>query len=197
MPGNVCTVCVTLPSTDSRIGVRTTLRCIGIKRCKGTMLSAMFLLFFALMAMTPLARCLEQRATIKFLQRSGKSVVQIWRSLQEVFGRHALGRTQVREWFNRFQAGTLETPSTDKKCPGRPRRRLQHRNEVQRLLNQNSRMTIDELSTATGLSRTSVHRLLKKDMKMTKISAKFVPRLLTDEQKAHWVRLCEQNLAEF
>lgn len=32
---------------------------------------------------------------------------------------------------------------------------------------------------------------------MTKISAKFVPRVLSQEQKDHQVQLCHQNLAEF
>ncbi len=183
-------MCVTSASTDRSISGRE-----NQSEHRGTdtatvMLPTMFFLLLLLMAVTPLARCLEQHATIKFLQKSGKTAVQIWRSLQDIFGRHALGRTQVRMWFNRFKTGTMDTPSTDKKRPGHPRRRLQHVNEIRRLLQQNSRMTIDELSNSTGLSRTSVHRLLKKDMRMTKISAKFVPRLLTQEQKDHRVQLC-------
>ncbi len=50
------------------------------------------------------------------------------------------------------------------------------------------------MSTQTGLPRSSVHRLLKTDLKMSKVSPKFVPRILTAEQKAHRVDLCRQNL---
>ncbi len=123
--------------------------------------------------------------------------MKIWWSLQNVFGDPALGRTQVRMWFNRFKAGSVETPSTDSKRPGRPRRHLRHQNQVRTLLQQNNRMTISDLSTATGLSRTSVHCLLTKDMKLNKLSTKFVPRLLSQEQKDHRVALCRQNLQEF
>ena len=54
------------------------------------MLVSVFLLVFA-MAFTPLSLRLEQRATIKFLQKTGQSVMQICRALQTVYGEAALG----------------------------------------------------------------------------------------------------------
>lgn len=56
---------------------------------------------------------------------------------------------------------------------------------------------MEELSERTGLSRSSVHCLLKKDLKLTKLSAKFVPRILSETQKADHVRICRQNLDLF
>ena len=83
-----------------------------------------WLLFLALflMAFTPLARCLEQRATIKFLQKSGKRPMDIWRSLKDVYGTEAMSKTQVRQWFGRFQAGDIQTTTKDNPRPGCPRR---------------------------------------------------------------------------
>ncbi len=160
----------------------------------------MFVLVFLLviaMAYTPLAQRMEQRATIKFLQKSGQTVMQIWRALHRVYGAAALGKTQVRVWFDRFKTGDMTTPTKDSAHPGRPRRRLQHAQTIQDLLATDSRMSLDDLSHQSGLSRSSVHRLLKKDLKLTKLSAKFVPRILTQDQKEQRVNMCRQNLDLF
>ncbi len=55
-------------------------------------------------------------------------------------------------------------------------------------------MTLQELAEKTGVSMSTVHRILKKDMKLSKLSAKFIPHLLTDAQKNRHVSDCRQNL---
>ena len=83
--------------------------------------SEMFVFFCLLllwMAFTPLATCQEQRGTIKFLQKTGKSIMEIWRSLVQIYGQSSLSKTQVRVWFNRFKGGDLRTPTKDAAQPG-------------------------------------------------------------------------------
>jgi len=45
------------------------------------------------------------------------------------------------------------------------------------------RRTIDEISEITGLSWSSCQQMLTEDLNMKRVSAKFVPRLLTTEDK--------------
>lgn len=59
------------------------------------------------------------------------------------------------------------------------------------------RITIDRLARQHSISTGSVHSILHKDLQKTKKTAKFVPRLLTDEQRATRVRVCKSNLQEF
>ncbi len=146
------------------------------------------------MAWISLACRLEQRATIKFLQKTGKSAIDIWRGLRQVYGTETLSKTQVRQWFLRFKEGDITTMTKDAPHPGRPHCRLHYRQQIQNILAQDHHLTLDQISTKSGLSRLSVHRLLKKDLKMSKVSPKFVPRLLTEEQKCHRMELCRQNL---
>jgi len=47
------------------------------------------------------------------------------------------------------------------------------------------RWTIDEISVINGLSWSSCQRMLTEDMNMKCFSAKFVPRLLTEDKKKH------------
>ena len=44
------------------------------------------------------------------------------------------------------------------------------------------------------MSKSSVHTVLKKDMKLSKLAPKFIPKILTDEQKRFRMRLCQLNL---
>ena len=149
------------------------------------------------MAFTPLARRVEQRATIKVLQKAGHTPIQIWRGLSQVFGDEVLSKTQVREWFNRFKAGDMTTSTADKKRPGRPNRCRTKVTAIRNVLETDERQSIQEISDQTGVPKTTVHRILHKDLKMSKLSAKFVPCILSQEQKDHRKTLCEQNLTAF
>ncbi len=51
-----------------------------------------------------------------------------------------------------------------------------------------------ELADETNISKSSVHGILKKDLNLSKIAPKLVPKDLTDEQKSFRKRLCEENL---
>ena len=45
------------------------------------------------------------------------------------------------------------------------------------------RLTIRAISAQVGVSTGSVHNILRRDLCLTKISAKFVPKILSDEQR--------------
>ncbi len=44
----------------------------------------------------------------------------------------------------------------------------------------------------SGMSTGSVHNILKKDLGLTKISAKFIPKVLTDQQRANHVEAAQK-----
>ena len=45
-----------------------------------------------------------------------------------------------------------------------------------------------------GISTGSVHSILTEDLRMRRVSAKFVPKLLTEEQKELWKEICKDML---
>jgi len=53
--------------------------------------------------------------------------------------------------------------------------------KVRNAINADRRRTIDEISEITGLSWSSCQRMLTEDLNMKRVSAKFVPRLLTED----------------
>ena len=52
-------------------------------------------------------------------------------------------------------------------------------------INEDRRYTIDEISKAMGVNWRSCQRILTVDLNMLRVAAKFVPRLLTQDQKKH------------
>ena len=52
---------------------------------------------------------------------------------------------------------------------------------VHAAINENRRLTVQELEEDLGIPKSSVCNILHKDLKMNCVSAKFVPRLLTED----------------
>ncbi len=81
---------------------------------------------------------LEQRLVIKFMTAQGSTPIQCWRNLCNVYGEAALGKTRVRAWHKQFREGDLQTKTSDKAQPGRPKsgRCCLHIDKVQTQLQQ-------------------------------------------------------------
>ena len=54
--------------------------------------------------------------------------------------------------------------------------------KVRQLIQCDRRMTVVELEQEVGMSHGSIHAILSDDLKMRRVSAKFVPRQLTTDQ---------------
>ncbi len=137
----------------------------------------------------------EQRSVIKFMQKSGGMPTQIWRHLQTVFGGETFSKTAVRKWHKTFAEGRESVK--DVKRMGRPRtaRTPDNIQRVQEAVETERRSRIADISEELNMSETSVQTILKTDLKMSKLSPKFIPKLLTAEQMRFRVQLCEENLA--
>ena len=126
---------------------------------------------------------LEQRYCIKFCQKLGDSQVETIRKIQTAFGDDAMGTTQIKEWYNRFKDGRTTVESEPRS--GRPStcRNDQFIPEVNTVVMRDRRVTIREIAEEVGISTFSAHSIVVEDLAMKRVAAKFVPKLLTAEQK--------------
>ncbi|UYV65364.1 hypothetical protein LAZ67_3004072 [Cordylochernes scorpioides] len=62
------------------------------------------------------------------------------------------------------------------------------------LIKENPRTTLLELEQDTGISKTTIGRIVTKDLMLKKTPAKFIPRFLTNEQKLCRLATCEDML---
>nr|CAH7754253.1 unnamed protein product [Callosobruchus chinensis] len=137
-----------------------------------------------------MADCREQRAAVKFCFLLGKSPAETVVMVKKAYGDAALSKTRVYEWFSRFKNGEMSTG--DQPRPGRPSTSRNDENIeiINALVREDRRRTIDQLCEMSGISWSSVQRILSEDLHMRRVAAKFVPRLLTGEQKERRLQAC-------
>ena len=103
-----------------------------------------------------------------------------------------MSKASVRRWHIRFSEGDGLTPVSDLQRSGRPRTQSAPPKveAVQEIINNDRRTTLKEIAQKTAVSLTTAHRIVKKNLKLSRKVAKFVPRLLTDDQKRMRVECC-------
>ncbi len=90
-------------------------------------------------------------------------------------------RSLVFRWHDMFRNGR-ESIEDDKRC-GRPSVvKSGVKDKVRQLLNEDRRRTVREMSSELGVSVSTVHDCLKED-NMSKVSARWVPRLLKNDER--------------
>jgi len=137
---------------------------------------------------------LEQRYCVKFCVKLGDSQARTVHKVQQAFGDEAMSAARIKVWYNRFKDGRTSVES--KARSGRP---STSRNEavvdqVRSLVMQIRRITIRELANETNISVGSVHSILIQDLGFRRIAARFVPKLLTSEQKQLRLEIAQDML---
>jgi hypothetical protein len=92
-----------------------------------------------------------------------------------------LSRTQCYEWYQRFKSG--RTSVEDDPKSGR-----------HFVIRENRRLTVREVSEEVGICKRSCHTILTEKLKMHRVAAEFVPRLLTEEQKQNRITVSQELL---
>ncbi|UYV76804.1 hypothetical protein LAZ67_14002066 [Cordylochernes scorpioides] len=79
---------------------------------------------------------------------------------------------------------------------GRPKFQRNDENvqKITDLIKENPRTTLLELEQDTGISKTTIGRIVTEDLKLKKTPAKFIPRFLTNEQKLCRLATCEDMM---
>lgn len=126
------------------------------------------------------------RATIQFCQASGKTPTQTYIMIQDAGIVKKCCRSLVFKWHKEFKDGR-ESIEDKTRCgrPGSLNPSLEQ--GVRDMLAKDRRFTVRTISSELGAAKTTVHRILTENLHMKKVSARWVPRLLSDEQKARRV----------
>ena len=103
--------------------------------------------------------------------------------IQTAFGASCMNRASVFEWHKGFKEGR-ESVRDDKRC----RRSKEVRTpeligQIKNFIDKNCRMSIETKSVQFDVSVGTVYTIICKELKMQKICAKFVPRVLREDQK--------------
>ena len=133
---------------------------------------------------------LEERYAIKFCFKLGKNATETYGMLQTAFGASCMNRASVFERRKRFKEGR-ESVRDDEWC-GRSEevRTPELIGQIKNFRDKGRRVSIETIRAQFDFSVGTVHTIIREELKMWKICAKFVPRVLREDQKE---RRCHDN----
>ena len=89
----------------------------------------------------------------------------------------------VFRWVKAFKGGKFSVE--DNTHPGRPKSSVTKANiaAVKIVVEQDAQLSVSDIASCTGISEGSVQTILKKRLDLRKVWVRWVPHLLTEEQK--------------
>ena len=139
----------------------------------------------------------EYRAVIRYFYLKDKTGKEIHGELADVYGSSAPSYTQVKFWVGEFKRN--RTTLEDEARSGRP---LDATNEemckkVRDLVYYDRQIQVEEIAQALGISHGSVSTILHDRLGMRKLTARWVPKSLSNEQMATRASVCSALLKRF
>lgn len=130
---------------------------------------------------------IEYRAVIRFLYLKSKTNDEIKTELDSVYGNDAPSIATVKRWTAEFRRG--RTSIFDEERPGRPNEVTTEEmiNKIHDIVLADRRVKLREIVDIVNISKERVENILHKHLHMRKLSARWVPRLLTIDQKRNRV----------
>lgn len=137
------------------------------------------------------------RAIIFYNFQRGLTQQQCIEELISVFGDEAPGRTMVFKWFSEFQRG--RSSLSDDPREGRPKTAVTQENiaAVRQLILEDRHITYSEIQVSLGIGRSQIQKILHEELGVRKLFSRWIPHLLTEEQKAQRVNWCRRTLERF
>ena len=136
-------------------------------------------------------------AYIKARSKLGCSLKKLMTEISTAFEPSCVSYDTVRRWKKKFESGVESIKNAPKS--GRPKT-ASHKeiiSKIKEIIEGDARFTVRDIARKVGISLSTVHLILKKHLKVRKISARWVQHLLTDEQKRQWVKGAKKLLQMF
>lgn len=146
---------------------------------------------------------LEHRAVIKYLVKKGKTQKEVFEEMSTVYGESAPSSATVKRWVRLFQLGreSLE----DDPRPGRPNTAVTDENvaKIKKIVLEDRRIKMWQIAEELSISKERIGDILHNYLHMSKVSARWVPKMLTSfdkqrrvETSQEFLDLCKDNLTE-
>ncbi|CAF4025131.1 unnamed protein product, partial [Rotaria sordida] len=113
------------------------------------------------------------------------------------YGDQAPSFRTVERWSKLFREGREEIE--DEARPGRHITETTSENikQIRLLIDDDPYLTIEELQEQTDLGYGTIHRIITSHLNLRKVIARYLPKDLTDFQRAERVRIRKENLSKF
>ncbi|KYN10054.1 hypothetical protein ALC57_17743, partial [Trachymyrmex cornetzi] len=135
-----------------------------------------------------------KKVCINFCVKNGIKCSKTLEMLTVAYGESTLSKKNVYKWYKLFQEGRENV--NDEPRSGRPSTSKTDENvqEVKEIVLKNRRITIREIADDLNISFGSCQSILTDVLGMTRVSAKFVPKLLNFDQKQRRMNIAQDML---
>ncbi|XP_076641941.1 protein GVQW3-like [Halictus rubicundus] len=125
----------------------------------------------------------EFRVSIKHCFLMGKNTVGAKQWLDKHYGGSAPGKSTIIDWYAEFKRGRTSTDDAERS--GRRKSAVVPENikNVHKIVLKDRKMKLREIADTLKISEGSVFTILHENLGMRKLLSKWVPRLLTPDQK--------------
>ena len=122
---------------------------------------------------------------------------QIFNELCGIYGPQTISLRTVLWWVKAFKAGKFSVEDATR--PGRLKTSVTKANiaAVKIVVEQDARLSVKDMASCTGISEGSVQTILKKHLDLRKVCARYVPHLLTEEQKTQRLKRARELLKTY
>ncbi|CAH1975670.1 unnamed protein product [Acanthoscelides obtectus] len=117
--------------------------------------------------------------------------------LLTVFGNEAPHQSIISRWYGEFKRGRVSL--SDDPRVGAPKTAVIQENfdAVRKLIIEDGHVTYREIEASLKISNTSVQKISHEELGVRKLVSRWIPHLLTEEQKAARVNWCQKTLDLF
>ena len=139
----------------------------------------------------------QTRSHIKNRCILGIQAKDIFNEICRVYGNNELSFSSVTRWCKKFKS--VVDSVEDAPHARRPKTATSQKivKKVTNFVATNARFTTRHIAECVGISVGGAHTSLSCDLKMRRISARWIPHLLIKEQKLARVRIAKQLLKQF
>ena len=140
---------------------------------------------------------MDQKTEIRSYIKCRIDSKQLFNELCGIYGPQTISMRTVFSWVKAFKAGKFSVE--DDTRPGRPKISVTKANitAVKIVVKQDVRLSVKNIANCTGISEGSVQTILKKRLDLRKICTRWVPHLLTEEQKTHRLKCARELLKTY
>ena len=107
--------------------------------------------------------------------------------LNQAYGNKAMSRTQTHKWYKHFKEGRTSIEDIERSGLLSTSKNEEIIQKVQKVIHSNHHLTICEVAEEAGISKTTFCEILTENLDMHHVAAKYVPCLLSEDQKHNCV----------
>jgi histone-lysine N-methyltransferase SETMAR len=140
---------------------------------------------------------IEYCAVMKFFVKEGLTPNEIHSKFIKVYGDSPPSFSTIKKWAAKFKRG--RTSLEDDPCEGCPKSATPPEiiEQMHDIVLDDQKMKVREIGETTGISKECVGYILHEELDMKKLCARWVPHMLTANQKCTRMKISEQCLERF